>query len=60
METITLTINTIVGFAPIFSDIQEIGRIVMYTPNLKRELRRETFGKIDLKRIMKGGEPECT
>lgn len=36
----------------------EIGVGMMYTPNLKRELKREQFGKMDLKKIMKGGERE--
>lgn len=35
-----------------------IGRVVMYTPNLRRELKREQFGKMDLKKIMRGGEHE--
>lgn len=35
---------------------QEIEKVVMYTPNLKRELRREAFSNIDFKKIMKGGE----
>lgn len=37
---------------------REIGRVVMYTPNLKRELKREQFAKMDLKKIMKGGQRE--
>lgn len=35
-----------------------IGRVVMYTPNLRRELKREPFGRMDLKKIMRGGERE--
>lgn len=37
---------------------REIGRVVMYTPNLKRELKREAFGRMNLKEIMKGGTRE--
>ena len=37
---------------------REIGRVVMYTPNLRRELKREQFGRMDLKKIMKGGMHE--
>lgn len=36
----------------------EIGRVIMYTPNLKRELKREQFVNMDLKKIMKGGSHE--
>jgi hypothetical protein len=35
-----------------------IGRTQVYTPNLKRELKHERFSKMDLKKIMKGGERE--
>ena len=37
---------------------REIGRVTMYTPNLRRELKREPFGRMDLKKIMRGGERE--
>ena len=35
---------------------RRFGRAYMYTPNLKRELKDQTFVHIDLKRIMRGGE----
>ena len=33
-----------------------IGSVIMYTPNLKRELRREAFCRVDFKKIFYGGE----
>lgn len=37
---------------------REIGRVVMYTPNLKRELKKEAFKGMDMKKIMRGGKRE--
>lgn len=37
---------------------RELGRVVMYTPNLKRELKKEQFGNMDFKKIMCGGKRE--
>ena len=37
---------------------KQVGRVIMYTPNLKRELKREAFGRMDMKKIMRGGERE--
>jgi len=34
----------------------EFGRVLMFTPNLKRELRKEAFCKMDLKKAFRGGE----
>lgn len=34
---------------------KSLGSMIMYTPNLKRELRREKFHKMDLKAVMKIG-----
>lgn len=34
----------------------QIGRVLMYTPNLKRELKREKFANLDLKKVMRGAE----
>lgn len=34
----------------------EVGSLLMYTPNLKRELRKEAFGKMNLKKAFHGGE----
>ena len=33
-----------------------VGSLIMYTPNLKRELRKEEFCRVNLKKIFRGGE----
>lgn len=38
--------------------MRSFGKTYMYTPNLKRELKKESFSGMDLKAVFKGGERE--
>lgn len=46
------------GYYSQYGYMRSFGKTYMYTPNLKRELKKESFSGMDLKAVFKGGKRE--